>query len=268
MKVFTYPAMTQRRRGVILAVHGFRGDHHGLAKITEELPDYTVIVPDLPGFGASTSMQREHDIEGYAAVLQDLAEELELGSHVILLGHSFGSLIAARLATLRRFSAFILLNPISEPALESSQRLIAYGAGLFYAGCAKLPARLGERILRSRLITDAMSTFMTKSRNPQIRKYVRDQHRAYFSGFYSRQTLSEAYQASIEHTVQEWSARIDIPVLLVAGEDDEMGSPQTQEQLRASFPQAQLVMLQDVGHLIHYEKAEPTAEAIEAFLGR
>ncbi|MGR6902426.1 MULTISPECIES: alpha/beta fold hydrolase [Glutamicibacter] len=266
MKVFTYPSSTDTPAGVILAVHGFRGDHHGLARITELLPEYTFIVPDLPGFGASSPMDTEHDVEGYARVLDDLASELQLGGHVILLGHSFGSLVAAKLATLRVFSSLILLNPISEPPLESSQRVIAAGAGLFYEACAKLPAGVGERILRSGLITDAMSWFMTKSRDPQLRRYVRDQHRAYFSGFHNRQTLSQAYRASISHTVQQWAPRIAEPVLMVGGEDDEMGSPDTQEQLRASFPQAVLVMLENVGHLIHYEKPEETAWAIREFL--
>ena len=266
MKVFTYPALAEKPAGVLLAVHGFRGDHHGLARITELLADYTLIVPDLPGFGSSTAMDREHDVQGYALVLDELSRELELGDHVVLVGHSFGSLIAAKLATLREFAALVLINPISEPPLESSQRFLAQGAGLFYAACARLPGRLGERILRSRLITDAMSAFMTKSKDSAVRRYVRDQHRAYFAGFYNRETLAQAYRASISHTVQQWAGQIAEPVLMVGGEQDEMGSPATQEQLRASFPDAELVMLPEVGHLVHYEKAAETAAALRRFL--
>jgi pimeloyl-ACP methyl ester carboxylesterase len=31
-------------------IHGFRGDHHGLQLFADALPEYRVIIPDLPGF--------------------------------------------------------------------------------------------------------------------------------------------------------------------------------------------------------------------------
>lgn len=265
-KVFSYPASTERSAGVIFAIHGFRGDHHGLTRIIEQLPQYTIIVPDLPGFGASTSMDLPHDVDGYALALNDLADELRLPAHSILLGHSFGSLVAAKLATERDFAQLILLNPISELALESSQALLAKLTGCYYQLCAKLPERAGSAVLRAQLSADAMSLVMTKSKDPVMRAYVRDQHRAYFGGFHSRDTLAQSYQASIAHTVSEYSAQIHIPVLLVGGMLDELGTAQTQETLRMSFDHAELVMLDNVGHLIHYEKAGETAAAIHQFM--
>ena len=266
IRVYTHPAQ-QPSRGVIYAVHGFRGDHHGLARIVSHLEHYTVIVPDLPGFGTSTSMaDLAHDVEGYAAVLNQLAEELQLESSVHLLGHSFGSIVAAKLATVRGFASLVLLNPISEPALESDQALLAKLTSGYYEVCAKLPARIGEPLLRSRLFSDAMSLVMTKSRDPEIRRYVREQHRAYFGGFHSRATLAQSYRASVSATVGDYSPALSLPTLMVGGLQDELGTAQTQEALRASFANAQLVMLENVGHLIHYEKAPETAAAIDGFL--
>ncbi len=266
IRVYTHPAQ-QPSRGVIYAVHGFRGDHHGLARIVSHLPHYTVVVPDLPGFGSSTSMLAlQHDVDGYAAVLNQLAEELRLGPSVHLLGHSFGSIVAAKLATVRSFASLFLLNPISELALESDQALLSKLASSYYEACARIPAGIGEALLRSRLFSDAMSLVMTKSKDPDIRAYVREQHRAYFGGFHSRATLAQSYRASISSTVGDYSPALGLPTLLVAGREDELGTPQTQETLRASFADAQLVMLENVGHLIHYEKAPETAKAIDRFL--
>lgn len=266
LRVFTQAAR-KPARGVIFAVHGFRGDHHGLARIIGHLEHYTVIVPDLPGFGASTSMAgRDHDVAGYAAALEQLADELGLDAQVHLLGHSFGSIVAAKLAAGRDFASLLLLNPISELALDSEQALLARLTSSYYRICAQLPAAVGEPLLRSQLFSDAMSLVMTKSKDPQIRRYVRDQHRAYFGGFHSRATLAQAYRASISATVGEYSPELALPTLLVGGMQDELGTPATQEALRASFPDARLVMLQHVGHLIHYEKAPQTAAEIQAFL--
>lgn len=268
IRVYTHPAR-QPSRGVIYAVHGFRGDHHGLARIVSHLPHYTVIVPDLPGFGSSTSMlDLAHDVDGYAAVLNQLAEELQLGSSAHLLGHSFGSIVAAKLATVRSFASLLLLNPISELALESDQALLAKLASGYYEVCARIPAGIGEPLLRSTLFSDVMSLVMTKSKDPEIRAYVREQHRAYFGGFHSRATLAQSYRASISSTVGHYSPALGLPTLMVAGREDELGTPQTQETLRASFANAQLVMLENVGHLIHYEKAPETAKAIDRFLQR
>lgn len=267
LKVFTYLAASARPAGVIFAVHGFRGDHHGLDRIISHLPEYTVVVPDLPGFGASGSMSElEHTVDGYAAVLNLLADQLQLDSAVHLLGHSFGSIIAAKLAALRGFATLTLLNPISEPALESSQALLARITSAYYDLGAWLPARLGEPVLRSRLFTDAMSLVMTKSKDAAMRRYVRDQHRAYFGTFHSAATLAQAYRASIGHTVGEFAAQIKIPALLIGGELDELGSLQTQTQLAAQFVDSRLIMLPNVGHLIHYEKSEQVASEIRSFL--
>lgn len=283
MRTWTYPALGASR-GVVLAVHGFRGDHHGLVRMIECLPHLTIIVPDLPGFGASTPFSgvsghgaqdnagtaagSRHDVAGYGKVIGALREQLQLGNETILLGHSFGTIVAA--AYLARhpgsFASLVLINPICEPALEGSQALLSRAAGAYYAAGEHLPAFLGEALLRSRFITDAMSLAMLKSRDPAMRAYVFDQHRRYFSRFTSRSTLREAYASSITETVRDVAARINEPVLLVVGEQDELGSVTAQRSLARRFPRATMRVIADVGHLIHYEKAAEAAAIIEDFL--
>ncbi|MBO0599647.1 alpha/beta fold hydrolase [Nesterenkonia sp. E16_7] len=95
----------------LLLIHGFRGDHHGMALIVDALPEFEVFVPDLPGFGATPPLQRaaadpadavpgervpaEHTLDAYAGFVEALAEALELGAADVLVGHSFGSIIVA-----------------------------------------------------------------------------------------------------------------------------------------------------------------------------
>ena len=267
MKVFTWLPAAEHREGVIFAVHGFRGDHHGLARIISHLPGYAVVVPDLPGFGASTPMaQASHDVPGYVRALAVLAEQLQLPASTHLLGHSFGSILASRLATGRDFASLLLINPISQLALESDEAFLATLASGFYELCTRLPAEVAEPLLRSTLFADAMSLVMTKSKDAQLRRYVREQHRAYFNGFHTRQVLAESYRASVSDTVGRYAPDLELPVLMIGGLLDELGSEQTQQQLAASFAQARLVMLPEVGHLVHYEKADRAAAEITSFL--
>ncbi|PQZ93828.1 alpha/beta hydrolase [Arthrobacter sp. MYb227] len=283
VQCWTYLAQ-QPSRGVILAVHGFRGDHHGLIRLIEELPAYTVIVPDLPGFGTSTPFGAAaalhdasvpldegipaHDAVGYGQVIAALREDLGLDEQTILLGHSFGSIVASDYLAKypAHFSQLVLINPICEPALEGDQALMSKAAGLYYWAGAILPKKLGEGLLRSRLITDITSLAMLKSKDPAMRHYVFDQHRRYFSGFTSRATLREAYGASITQTVRDVAARINNPTLLVVGEKDELGSIPAQKALARSFPRGLMRVIADVGHLIHYEKAPEAAALINEFL--
>lgn len=271
---WTYPAQTTCR-GVILAVHGFRGDHHGLIRLVEQLPGYTVIVPDLPGFGVSTPFAAVpghpapgHNAEGYAEVISALRADLELAQDTILLGHSFGSIVAAGYLAKHPedFAQLVLINPICEPALEGNQALMSRAASLYYTAGAVLPAKLGEGLLRSRLITDLTSLAMLKSKDPAMRAYVFDQHRRYFSGFTSRATLREAYAASITQTVRDVAARVSQPTLLVVGERDELGSITAQRALERAFPRGVMRLIPQVGHLIHYEKAPEAGALINDFL--
>lgn len=268
VKCFTYPA-TAPARGVIFAVHGFRGDHHGLALLIEALPEFTVVVPDLPGFGESSSFTSgRHDAPGYARVIEALRIELALPGATILLGHSFGSIVAAchLAAHPGAFASLVLVNPICEPALEGSQALFSKLAGFYYGAGAALPARIGEGLLRSRLITDAMSLALTKSKDRSVRAHVREQHRTYFSRFADRSTLREAYEASINGTVRDYAPAITAPVRLIVGELDELGSIPAQQDLGALFPDASMAVIGGVGHLVHYEKPGIAADIVRDFL--
>ncbi|MGJ9402053.1 alpha/beta fold hydrolase [Arthrobacter sp. KK5.5] len=270
LRCWTYPA-AGAPAGTILAVHGFRGDHHGLQLLVDALPEYAVVVPDLPGFGDSTPMRgTAHDAAGYAVAVRELAGQLGLGPSTTLLGHSFGTLVAARLLADHpgSFRRLVLVNPICEPALEGSNALMSKAAGVFYAVGSMLPAALGEPLLRWRLISDLMSLAMTKSRHRAVRSYVKDQHRRYFSRFNGRDTLREAYASSISGTVLQVAPQIPVPTLLVAGALDELGSVAGQRRLAAGFRSADLRVIEGVGHLIHYEKPLEAAGHIREFLTR
>lgn len=65
----------------IVAVHGFRGDHHGLEPVVAHLPEARVIMPDLPGFGATPPMNRHaHDLDGYARFVTEFIRSVAPGA--------------------------------------------------------------------------------------------------------------------------------------------------------------------------------------------
>jgi len=269
----TNPAPGSR---TIVMVHGFRGDHHGLERVVELLPEHRIIMPDLPGFGTSPAFAPgahgtgRHDVPGYGAFLGSFLDTLGLGPDTVLLGHSFGSIVASHFVAANpgRVCPLILVNPIASPALEGPKGIMTKLAVFYYWASARLPASLGNALLRSKLIVHVMSVTMAKTRDRQLLAFIHGQHHAYFSGFADRDMLLESFQASVSGTVREVAARLALPTLLVAGAEDEIATLPNQHKLLELLPDGELVVIDGVGHLIHYETPEPAAAAINDFLER
>lgn len=254
----------------VVLVHGFRGDHHGLEPVVAQLHGLRLISPDLPGFGESTPMtERAHDIDGYSQWLRAFVAALGIEGRVVLLGHSFGSIVvSASLAHAggARPAAVVLVNPIGQPALAGPRGVLTRLAIFYYWLAAALPERLGFVLLRNRVIVRVMSEAMAKTRDRGLRSWIHGQHDSYFSAFRDRRVVLEAFRASVSHDVSEYAARIPEPTLLVAAVDDDITPIAAERRLRGLFPDARLVEIADVGHLIHYEKPVEAATAIEEFL--
>jgi len=263
------PVQVTPETRTILVVHGFRGDHHGLLRVADQLPDMRLIMPDLPGFGSSAAFtDAEHSVERYGRFIANFMKALDLGPDTVLLGHSFGSIVASHYVAAHpgTVSELILVNPIAAPALEGPKGLMTKLAVLYYEAAARLPRRLGQGLLRSQLIVRVMSETMAKTRDKQLRRFVHAQHSSYFSAFADRESLLEAFKASVGSNVAEVARSLTLPVLLIAGEKDEIATLPDQHTLLALLPDARLDVIPGVGHLIHYETPEPAAGFIRRFL--
>lgn len=253
----------------ILVIHGFRGDHHGLLRVADLLPDMRLIMPDLPGFGSSGAFRTGgHSVAGYGKFIADFMDALGLGQDTVLLGHSFGSIVASHFVATHpgRVSPLILVNPIAAPALEGPKGIMTRLAVLYYKLAAWLPSAPGHALLRSPLIVRVMSEAMAKTRDRSLRRFIHGQHRAYFSAFASRASLLESFRASVGSHVAEVAGSLTLPVLLIAGEKDEIAALPDQRRLAALLPDAELKVIPGVGHLIHYETPQPAAGYIRSFL--
>jgi pimeloyl-ACP methyl ester carboxylesterase len=263
---------TSTAANTLVVVHGFRGDHHGLEPVIAQLPELRVIAPDLPGFGESEALPITHDIHGYASWLRAFMLSIDVSGNIVLLGHSFGSIVvAAALAERDAADALtpqdvVLINPIAAPALKGPRGILTWLAVFYYWLGSVLPNRLGFALLRNRIIVRVMSITMAKTKDSRLRRWIHDQHDRYFSAFSDRHVVLEAFRASVGNDVSEFAARIPTRTLLIAADRDDITPIDAQRRLVALFPNAQLKIIHDVGHLIHYEAPEQAAAMIRAFL--
>ncbi|GAA4283944.1 hypothetical protein GCM10022261_14750 [Brevibacterium daeguense] len=272
--VWIYPPRAASTGRPLLLVHGFRGDHHGMDLIGHHSRRHPVIVPDLPGFGATPPLPGGLGLSSYvefvAGLLAVLTEQWE--EQPLLVGHSFGSILTAHLAAQCSadsadldIDALVLINPITAPALEGPSRLATGLARLYYAISARLPERAGNAVLGHPLIVRVMSEVMATTRDPGLRRYIHDQHDRYFSSYSDRESLAEAFDVSVGHTVTEVAEQLTMPVLVIAGDSDAIAPRAATQRFIDLLSCARAEWFSGVGHLVHYERPEETAQLIAQF---
>jgi pimeloyl-ACP methyl ester carboxylesterase len=224
-------------------------------------------MPDLPGFGESTPLEGEHSVAAYAAWLTAFAAAVGIDESVVVLGHSFGSIVAsAALADGLRASRLVLVNPIAAPALSGPRGVVTRLAVFYYWAGAALPEAAGLSVLQNAAVVRFTSLAMVKTRDGALRRWIHDQHDSYFSRFADRRVVLDAFRASVSSDVSSYAARVAVPTLLIAADRDDITALPAQHELRALFPDARLTVIDGVGHLIHYEKPQEAAAAVQGFV--
>lgn len=252
----------------IVFVHGLRGDHHGLEPIVAHLEGVRVVVPDLPGFGASPPLPSDrHDVAGYAAWTADLLAAVAPDGGAVLAGHSFGSIVtAAAVAGGANVRGLVLVNPIAASALAGPRRFLTGLTVLYHRFAGALPEGAGTWLLRHPLMTRIASVAMATTPDAALRRWIHAEHGRYFSTFADRRTLLEAFHASVRHDVAESASAVGVPTLLVAAERDDIAPLPAQRALAERFADARLAVVPTTGHLAHYEAPTAVAREIDAFL--
>lgn len=185
----------------------------------------------------------------------------------MLLGHSFGSIICAAYTKEHpeTVGKLVLVNPIGAPALEGPKKVMTKLAILYYKIGAKLPEKQAYSWLAAKPIVRIMSTTMAKTHDKGLRTYIHHQHDEYFSRFHSAQSVLEGFETSVSHNVRDFAKSIPVDTLLIAGSLDDITPLSDQYSLAKKFPKAQLRVINDVGHLTHYETPDKVAALVQRF---
>lgn len=247
-------------------LHGFRGTHHGLQLIAKHLENFDLIIPDMPGYAKGDRLE-SYDLNSYVEWTHEFILKQKLTTAPILLGHSFGSIVAAAYAAKypQTIQKLILENPIGAPALHGPHALISQLGVFYYWVGTRLPAKLAHKWLSWRFVTFVITTTMMKTKDKKLRAFITDQHHRYFSQFHDAKSVADGFKTSISHNVRDFAAHIKTPTLLIAAAQDDITTVAQQKELLKLFPNAQLEIIEHVGHLTHYETPAEVAKLIQAF---
>lgn len=135
----------------LLLLHGSHGDwRHWSANLAALSSRHRVLVPDMPGFGASSSLPGEPVVEDLAQALQEFVQALALHD-VTLVGFSFGCLVATALARALpdRIGRLMLVHP---PGIGAGSPLGARIAAMAAEVARREGREAGMRVTLSRLM--------------------------------------------------------------------------------------------------------------------
>ncbi len=238
------------------ATHSWRGLMPALAR------DFDVIAPDLPGHGFTGAPPAYRmTLPDMAAALADLLHALG-ASPAMLVGHSAGAAIAARL----------VLDGAAEPALVvalNGALLPLPGMhGQFFGGMAKMIAmmpavpwffawRARDRSAVEKLIAGTGSTLD----EPGV-------------DFYARLLRDQGHVGNVLAMMANWELEAlarDLPrlgsrLVLVAADQDRAVPPKVARKVEALVPGARLIIQKGLGHLSHEEAPAETAALLAGLM--
>jgi magnesium chelatase accessory protein len=242
---------------VVLLVHGTGASTHSFRQLGPLLaPNYTVVIPDLPGHGFSKapSSPAGYSLPKVARGLAALLEVLNL-SPVLVVGHSAGAAVVVRMT----------LNGLVDPVAVISLN----GALLPFPGVAYNFFGPTARLLASSSLAAKAFSLLAGS-HPSVERMLRSTgSRIDPEGkrLYTRLAGNPGHVQAALALMANWDLRPlarDLPdvssrLILVTGSQDGMVPPAESYRVLKLVPKAELVSLRGLGHLAHEERPDEIA---------
>jgi pimeloyl-ACP methyl ester carboxylesterase len=245
----------------LLLVHGYGGAAWNFTELAPRLTGRRLVIPDLPGHGASGPLPAVRTLSGFADVLAELCATEGL-AQLDVVGHSLGGVVALRLAE-RHPELVRRLVLAAAAGISSSTRI---GEALITLAGILKPARLaGRRVDRiaasPRLRRLVFAPFEVSNSETLSERAVH--------GFLRAATLhTDALSAGLALSADDPRVGLEhvrCPVLVLWGGRDR------QVPLEDGFEYARRLrapirVIADCGHLLVGERPDACASAIEEFL--
>lgn len=216
--------------------------------------DRRVVAPDYPGFGRSPRTPAQPDVRYYAEGVRGLLDRLGL-ERVILGGLSMGGYVAFECLRLfpERISALVLANtrpdPDSEEAREARNEM------------AHRVAQEGVEVL----VEIQMERLLAPATLKNDEKLV-EQVRAMILENSPDGAVAALGAMRERPDSTPLLAGIDVPTLVVGGEEDGISSPDVMARMAEQIRDSRHVTLPRAGHLSNLEASEEFNAALAEFL--
>jgi pimeloyl-ACP methyl ester carboxylesterase len=234
----------------LMLIHGYPLDHaiwNDVANLLKN--DFTVILPDVRGFGQSTTIESQYTVADMAGDLAGLLDHLGI-EKLALAGHSMGGYIALAFAKKypRRVSGLGLVA--SQAAADPPDRK---------EGRYQTAAEIAQKGVG--IVADTMTPKLSPIASVQAfaRAMIERQ---------SKSALIGALKAMAEREdLFSYLSSVTYPVALIHGNADALIPVDRAREIKAVLPSASLIELQGGGHMPMMEFPNETAGGLKLLMG-
>ncbi|MBV9869772.1 MAG: alpha/beta fold hydrolase [Frankiaceae bacterium] len=253
---------------VVILLHGLGATNASMLPLVAALaPDYRVIAPDFPGFGASQAPRWQYRPAEFAAWLEAFQQAIG-APRATLVGNSMGGRVAleAGLSHPDTVDRLVLLCP--SPAFRRGRQFVPLVRLLPPdAAIARLPWP------HLAVVFAVRSFFADPERLPrtwydsaadEYLRVMRDyKHRRAFFAAAKSIYVEAAFGAD---GFWERLPLLEAPAMFVWGDRDWLVPMAFEQHVMQALPQAESVVLSDCGHVPQFEHPDATADLIRQFL--
>jgi pimeloyl-ACP methyl ester carboxylesterase len=250
----------------VVLLHTLRTQLDLFQKVIPDLiSDFTVYAVDYPGHGWSDIPAADYSPEFFTRFTAGFFEALNLRS-VLVAGVSIGASIPLLMAAEGnpRIRGIVSFNPY-DYGRRGVERANLVARILFTAAAIPLVGetvmRLRNRIVEGKVVDGAVA----------VRSAVPPAFREALFRVGERPGHYQAFLSLIRHMplwrkAHEQYHRIDVPVLLVYGDQD-WSTPAERDRTLQQIPNARMVTVKDGGHFLPLDQPAAVVEQIRAFAG-
>ena len=238
-----YQADDQDRWPLAL-IHGAGGDHLSWPSPLRRLSGYRVYSPDLPGHGKSTGRGLQV-IGSYGEAAAAWLHGLALPK-VFLAGHSMGGAIALWLA-------------LNHPELVRALVLISTGATLpvNLSLIEELATQVGFPTAVDKITSWSFSSRVEPALVETVKRQMLTTRPSVLAG---------DFRACDRFDLSGRLEEIQVPTLVLVGDEDKMTPERFAEELAEGIPGAELTVIHGAGHMLPLEQPKQVAGVVQGFL--
>lgn len=205
---------------------------------------YRILAVDLPGHGKSEEQDSEILVKTYSDMVAEFISKT-CPEKAVIVGHSMGGAIA-------------LLNVIEHPENLKAAVIVSSGAKLGVLPSIRegLKARFEETVKA----VVGPRQFSSKTNLDTIRFVTNEILKC------DSRVAAADYDACNSFDVRQKLRTINLPVLIVAGEEDKMAPVPWSSYLKENIPKSKLVLIRDASHLPMLERPGDFNRHLNEFL--
>ncbi|QZA87677.1 alpha/beta hydrolase [Salinarchaeum sp. IM2453] len=229
----------------VLFVHGSGGTHTVWKQQFQLRADWSVAAIDLSGHGCSEDITADPGFETLSAYADDITAVAKEVNANVLVGCSLGGAV--------------ILHLLAERDTDITAAVIS-GTGPRMPVLNSVREWLETDFDRAIEFLDQPGGLFSKAgtkRAEQAKQLMKQT---------GQEVTWRDFETCHQFDIRDRVDQIQIPIQLVAGENDKLTPPAEHEKLQKLLPEAELDIIPDAGHLVMLEQPEAVNSSISAFL--